>query len=110
MELLATSPRQLHFQDCTAEYRSRYIDGLDSLGSIPGVARFISSPQCPHRLWGPLSLQSNEYRVFFPGVKKQGREADHSPPSSAKVKYGGAIRLRSVVLNCLSTGTTLPFS
>jgi hypothetical protein len=22
----------------------------------------------------------------FPGVKRQGREADHSPPSSAKVK------------------------
>jgi hypothetical protein len=27
----------------------------------------------------------------FPGVKWQGREADHSPPSSAEVKKGGAI-------------------
>jgi hypothetical protein len=26
-----------------------------------------------------------------PGVKRQGREADHSPPSSAQVKNGGAI-------------------
>jgi hypothetical protein len=23
---------------------------------------------------------------FFPGVKRQGREADHSPPTSAEVK------------------------
>jgi hypothetical protein len=28
---------------------------------------------------------------FSPGVKRQGREADHSPPSSAEVKNGGAI-------------------
>jgi hypothetical protein len=27
----------------------------------------------------------------FPGVKKQGREVDHSPPSNAEVKNGGAI-------------------
>jgi hypothetical protein len=26
-----------------------------------------------------------------PGVKRQGRETDHSPPSSAEVKNGGAI-------------------
>jgi hypothetical protein len=26
-----------------------------------------------------------------PGVKRQGWEADHSPPSSAEVKYNGAI-------------------
>jgi hypothetical protein len=25
-------------------------------------------------------------RGFFPGVKRPGREADHSPPSSAEVK------------------------
>jgi hypothetical protein len=28
----------------------------------------------------------------FPKVKRQEREADHSPPSSAEVKNGGAIR------------------
>jgi hypothetical protein len=27
----------------------------------------------------------------FPGVKWPGHEADHSPPSSAEVKNGGAI-------------------
>jgi hypothetical protein len=32
------------------------------------------------------------YMELFPrGVKRQGREADHSPPSSAEVKNGGAI-------------------
>jgi hypothetical protein len=41
---------------------------------------------------GPPSLLSNGYLgAFSPGVKRQGDEADHSPPSSAEVKEGGAI-------------------
>jgi hypothetical protein len=28
---------------------------------------------------------------FFPGIKKPGGEADHSPPSRTEVKKGGAI-------------------
>jgi hypothetical protein len=38
-------------------------------------------------LWGLLSLLSNAYQGLFPWVVKwQGLEADHSPPTSAKVK------------------------
>jgi hypothetical protein len=50
---------------------------------------------------------------FFPrGVKRQGREADHSPQSIAKIKMVelyiySPIRLHSVVLDLLSPGTTL---
>jgi hypothetical protein len=29
--------------------------------------------------------------ALSPGVKRQGREADHSPPSRAEVKNGGAV-------------------
>jgi hypothetical protein len=129
--------------------------GLDGLGSVPGMARFFSSPW----LWGPLSLLSNVcsgrfprglsgrgvkltthlhqlprsrmVELYFhppiragrrgfssrhgkivlfsmalgptqppihcvqwaisPGVKRPGREADHSPPSIAEGKNGGAI-------------------
>jgi hypothetical protein len=32
-----------------------------------------------------------ELREIFPGVKRPGREADHSPPSGAEVKNGGAM-------------------
>jgi hypothetical protein len=61
--------------------------GLDDPGSIPGMARFVFSPQRPDRLWGLPSLLSNGYQgALSPGVKGQGREADHSPPSSAEVK------------------------
>jgi hypothetical protein len=47
------------------------------------------------------------------GVKRPGREADHSPPSSAEVKNGGTvlhspIRLHGIVLNSVSIGTILP--
>jgi hypothetical protein len=52
----------------------------------------FSSPQCPHRLWGPLSLLSNGHQRLFPWeVKRPGGEADHISPSSAEVKSGGAI-------------------
>jgi hypothetical protein len=43
--------------------------------------------------------------ALFLGVKRPGREADHSPPSSAEVKNGWSytstppIRLHGVVLN-----------
>jgi hypothetical protein len=35
--------------------------GLDSPGSIPGMARCFSSPQCPDQLWGPPSLLPTGY-------------------------------------------------
>jgi len=44
------------------------------------------SPSRPDRLWGPPSLLFNGYRALFLGVKRPGREADHSPLSGAKVK------------------------
>jgi hypothetical protein len=42
--------------------------------------------------------------AFSPGVQRQGREADHSPPSSDEVKNGGAISqlphsLHGILLN-----------
>jgi hypothetical protein len=45
-------------------------------------------------------------------VKQPGREADHTPLSSAEVKSGGAIpqfpiRLHEVMLNKLSRGTNV---
>jgi hypothetical protein len=59
--------------------------GLDGRDSIPDRAKiFFSTPQRPDRLWGPPRLLYNGYRgVFRLGVKRPGREADHSPPSSA---------------------------
>jgi hypothetical protein len=64
--------------------------GLDERGvgfRVPEESRIFSSPRHPDRLWVPLSLISNGYRrPFLPGVKRQGCEADHSPPTSVEVK------------------------
>jgi hypothetical protein len=57
--------------------------GLDDRGvgsSSPGRVKIFTSTYRPDRLWGPPTGGS------FPEVKRQGREADHSPPPSADVK------------------------
>jgi len=56
--------------------------GLGGPGSNPGGTRFSVSPDGP---WGPPSLLYNGYRVFPGGKVRSGRDADHSPPSSAAV-------------------------
>jgi hypothetical protein len=81
--------QQQSSRDSSVGIRTGY--GLDSWGSIPGrgkfslfsiVSRLALGPTQPPIQWvlGTLS----------PGVKRPGRQADHSPPSSAKVKNGGA--------------------
>jgi hypothetical protein len=61
--------------------------GLNGRGSIPyRVEIFVSFPLHPGGFWGPPSLQSDYYRGFF----SRG-EADHSVPSTAEVKNGGAV-------------------
>jgi hypothetical protein len=58
-------------------------------GSSPGWGwEFFSSPPRPDRLWGPASHPPIQW---VPGtrslrIKRPGREADHSPASSAEVK------------------------
>jgi hypothetical protein len=65
---------------------------MDGWGSIPGRSKiFLYStastptlgPTQPAIKWVPRHLSR--------GVKRQGRETDLSPPSSAEVKNGGAV-------------------
>jgi hypothetical protein len=66
--------------------------GLADRGSITSRGkRFYSPPYSSNRFWGPPSLLYNVTGALFSGVKRQGREADHSPPSSAEVKNVGVI-------------------
>jgi hypothetical protein len=64
--------------------------GLDN--QVVGVlvlmgASIFTSPYHPDWLWVSPNLLSNEYWGLFPlGVKRPGREADHSPPTSAEIK------------------------
>jgi hypothetical protein len=54
---------------------------------VPVRSRIFSYPRRLDRLWGPLNLLTNGYRGLFPqGVERPGREADHSPPTTAEVK------------------------
>jgi hypothetical protein len=61
---------------------------LDDWDSIPRERQRIFPPAFASRpALGPTSLLSNGYRGPFPGSKaRPGRDADHSPPSSAEVK------------------------
>jgi hypothetical protein len=81
--------------------------GLDGRGvgdRFRVESRIFSSARLPDQLWGSPNLLSNEYRLLFPrGVKRPGREADHSPQTSAEVKktwiYIHPIYLQGLVLN-----------
>jgi hypothetical protein len=85
-----------------------------------------SSPFIPKPDEPSVTLSSQYFEIYFNinlpqhalymGIKRPGREADHSPPSSAEVKNGGAIpplphvSFHSTMLAQLSTGTTLPLT
>jgi hypothetical protein len=75
---------------------------MDSLGLFPGTVKifFFSSVQTDsgaHTVSYPICT-----RGFSPGLKWQGLEADHSPPSSAEVMKGGAIPPFHVFMVCLT--------
>jgi hypothetical protein len=97
--------------------------GLDDRGvrvRVPVGSRTFSSSNRPDRLCGPHNLLPNGYRGLPPpgggGVKRPGREADHSPPTSAEVKkiwiwyISSPIRLHGVVLKFVEhrDNSTLP--
>ena len=48
--------------------------------------RIFSSPNRPHRPWGPPSLLFHGHGGTFMGIKRPKRDVDHSPPSSSEVK------------------------
>jgi hypothetical protein len=54
------------------------LDGRGVSVRVPVGTRFLPSPHLPDRFWGPPSLLSNGYG----GVRRPGREADHSPTSA----------------------------
>jgi len=58
--------------------------GLDGPGSNLGGGKIFST--CPDRPLAQPSLLYNGHQVFPEGKERQGRDADHSPPSSAVVK------------------------
>jgi hypothetical protein len=53
----------------------------------PVGSRFFFSPRRPDRFWGPTQppIQWVPSALSL-GVKRQGREADHSSPTSPKIK------------------------
>jgi hypothetical protein len=61
------------------------IPGRGKIFSLSTASRPALEPNRSPILWVP--------RTISPGVKRQGREADHSPLSGVEVKNGGAIPL-----------------
>jgi hypothetical protein len=52
-----------------------------------GAGFRVSVGCCPYRLWGPTTLLYDGYReALSSGVKRQKREADYLPSTSAEVK------------------------
>jgi hypothetical protein len=91
---------------------------ISSSNLTPWGWGFFILPLCPEQLWGrPNFLSNGNHRLFPWGVKWLGHEADHSPPSSAKVKEWGDVYLHSSNTPSWcgdqfkkSTGTTLLYN
>jgi hypothetical protein len=74
---------------------------------VPVGSRIFTSPYHPDWLWGPPnpSYPMGTGWALSQGVKRQGLEADHSPPTSAEVKKmwiytaTSPIHLHGTVLN-----------
>jgi hypothetical protein len=64
--------------------------GLDDRGvgvRVSEEARILYSPGRPYRLLRPTQFSIQWVPgAFSPGIKRPGREVDHSPPTSAEVK------------------------
>jgi hypothetical protein len=76
-----------YFRDCDISYRVPSVGWAVRNSNPRSSMRCFSSPESPARVWGPPSPLFNGYRSSLRGVKRLGREADHSPPSGTKVKY-----------------------
>jgi hypothetical protein len=64
--------------------------GLDDLGSRVRFPAGAGNFSLHHRVQNGSGAHTASYPMgtmdYFPGVKRPGPEADHSPPSSAEVK------------------------
>jgi hypothetical protein len=85
-----------------------YNYGLDDRGSIPGRGNDeISSPHS-NRLWGPLSLLSNVYRVLLPlGQSGRGVKFTTHLHLVLKLRMRGAIPPLPPKLCCVDRGLAM---
>jgi hypothetical protein len=76
-----------------AIFQSMYLMAMCWVAGVrfPGGASFLFTIASIPTM-GPTRLSIQRVpKALSPWVRRQGREADHSPPSRAEVKNGGAI-------------------
>jgi hypothetical protein len=78
----------LHELDSSVDIATGY--GLDDQGGGSSSAGRVKNMSLLHIVQTGSGVHPTSYKIgtggTFPGVKRQGREADHSPPTSAEVK------------------------
>jgi len=97
--------------DTTYNYFTPCFYGQRSAGMILGRGNrlFFCFPKHLWRLRGPPNLLFRGYGVSFLGVKWPGREANHTPPFSAKSKMSGTLPLLLLYISLVWKGKTVPF-
>jgi hypothetical protein len=68
---------------------------MDDRGSVPssnkGIYTYILHSVKPGYGAHPASYPISSERSLIPGIRRQGREAYHSPPNNAELRNSGAI-------------------
>jgi len=72
-------------RSAVAQSVQRLATGCTVRGSNPGWRGEIFCTR-PNRPWGPRNLLYDGYRVYFPGVKRPGRDVDHPPHLVPRLK------------------------
>jgi hypothetical protein len=74
---------------------------------LSGIVNFCSFITTFRRAWDPPSFLSSGYQGLSLGIKRSGREADHSPPCGVPLSYSQCLNVVYLCTMCINKSDTV---